>query len=174
MDYRPNVDAALWFANEVFPRVRRARPSACFVVAGQKPAPSVAALGRRPGIRVTGAAPDLRPCLAGAAVYVAPLRMGGGTRFKLLEAMALRKAIISTRLGAEGFDLADGREVLLADSPSEFAARAIRVLEEPALRAALGAAARRFVEAGYDWRAIIPRVEAAYGSRAGEVNRRTA
>ncbi|MBI3762448.1 MAG: glycosyltransferase, partial [Chloroflexi bacterium] len=96
------------------------------------------------------------------AVYVAPLRMGGGTRFKLLEAMAMRKAIVSTTVGAEGFAARDGIELLVADSPSSFADTVITLLAHESKRAALGESARRFVENGYDWSAIVPRVEASY------------
>ncbi|MBI3764638.1 MAG: glycosyltransferase, partial [Chloroflexi bacterium] len=103
MDYRPNVDAALWFADAIFPRIRAARPEAQFVVVGQRPHARLNVLAGRPGIVLTGTVSDIRPYLAAAAVYVAPLRMGGGTRFKLLEAMAMRKAIVSTTVGAEGF-----------------------------------------------------------------------
>jgi glycosyltransferase involved in cell wall biosynthesis len=162
MDYRPNVDAALWFAHEILPRVRRQRRQAQFVIAGQRPHANLVALRRRRGVVVTGLVPDLVPYLAAASVYVAPLRMGGGTRFKLLEAMAMRKAIVSTSLGAEGFNLVDGREARLADKAGEFAAAVIALLGDESKRAALGLAARRFVEAGYNWPAIIPRVEAAY------------
>ena len=164
MDYRPNVDAALWFAEEIFPRIRAAQPEAQFVVAGQKPHPRLDRLRQQPGIVITGAVPDLRPYLEAATVYVAPLRMGGGTRFKLLEAMAVRKPIVSTRFGAEGFDVTEGRELLLADTPAEFAAAVLDLLKDEAKRASLGEAARRFVEQGYDWAAILPKVEAAYAA----------
>jgi glycosyltransferase involved in cell wall biosynthesis len=167
MDYRPNVDAALWFAQDILRRIRSARPDACFMIAGQKPHARLLQLQGQPGIVLTGEVPDLRPFLAAAAVYVAPLRMGGGTRFKLLEAMALSRPIVSTRLGAEGFEVAHGREVLLADTAGDFAAAVVSLLEDESKRAALGEAARRFVEADYDWSAIIPRVEAAYGQPAG-------
>ncbi|MBI3362670.1 MAG: glycosyltransferase, partial [Chloroflexi bacterium] len=162
MDYRPNVDAALWFADAILPRIRAARPEAQFVVAWQKPHARLNVLAGRPGIVLTGTVPDIRPYLAAAAVYVAPLRMGGGTRFKLLEAMAMRKAIVSTTVGAEGFAARDGIEMLVADSSSSFADAVIILLANESKRAALGESARRFVENGYDWSAIVPRVEASY------------
>jgi sugar transferase (PEP-CTERM/EpsH1 system associated) len=162
MDYRPNVDAAVWFAAEVLPPVRAAAPAARFVIVGQRPAPAVERLRALPGVVVTGGVADARPYIAGAAVYVAPLRMGGGTRFKLLEAFALERPVVATRQGAEGFDVSHGRELLLADSASEIAAEVARLLADPALGRRLGRAGRAFVLANHDWRAILPRLESGY------------
>ncbi len=166
MDYRPNLDAALWFAREIFPQIRAAQPQAEFVVVGQQPPESLRKLsghGQR-GMVVTGAVDDVRPYIAEAAVYVAPLRMGGGTRFKLLEAMALARPIVSTHLGAEGFTIEAGREMALADSPVEFAEAVLALLNNPARAQALGVAGQAFVRASYDWEAIVPRLEAVYAS----------
>ncbi|MCC7359136.1 MAG: glycosyltransferase [Anaerolineales bacterium] len=163
MDYRPNVDAAIWFAKEIWPAVRSAAPDAEFHIVGQRPASTVAALARFPGVVVTGAVPDIRPHLAGAAVYVAPLRMGGGTRFKLLEAFALARPVVSTRIGAEGFAVRDGSELRLADRTVDFAQAVLALLADRSEAARLGQAARAFVAAGYDWGQIVPRLEALYG-----------
>ncbi len=162
MDFRPNVDAVLWFARHVLPRVQQAWPEVHFTVVGQRPHPRLDALRDHPSITLTGWVSDSRPYIAQAAVYVVPLRVGGGTRLKLLEAMALGKAIVSTRLGAEGYPVSDGRELLLADTPAEFAAAVTHLLQAPERRAALGRAARAFVETRYDWQAIVPLVEQAY------------
>jgi polysaccharide biosynthesis protein PslH len=162
MDYRPNVDAALWFADEILPRVRARRPQARFLVVGQRPAPALLQRNGRDGVLVTGAVNDTRPYIGHAAVYVAPLRMGGGTRFKLLEAMALSRPVVSTALGAEGFDVRSENELLLADAPGDFAAAVVALLETPARAAELGAASQRFVQAGYDWSRLVPRLEALY------------
>ncbi len=102
-----------------------------------------------------------------AAVYVAPLRMGGGTRFKLLEAMALARPIVSTRLGAEGFAVQPGREMLIADSPDEFAHAVVSLLNDPPRAETLGQAGRAFVEARCDWKAIVPGLDEVY-ARAGK------
>ncbi len=161
MDYRPNIDAALWFAAEILPRIRTRQPQAQFVVVGQKPPEALRRLNGQEGIVVTGAVDDARPFIAGCAVYVAPLRMGGGTRFKLLEAMALARPIVSTTIGAEGFPVQAGRELLLADSPGDFAQSVVSVLENTALAAALGLAGRRLAQ-DYDWSVILPRLEAVY------------
>jgi sugar transferase (PEP-CTERM/EpsH1 system associated) len=165
MDFRPNIDAALWFVREILPRIRATRPEVQCVIVGQKPVERLLRLNGQNGVVVTGAVEDVRPFIAGAAVYVAPLRMGGGTRFKLLEAMALARPIVSTPLGAEGFAVASGRELLLADSPADFAAAVLSLLADPARAATLGQAGRAFVQARYDWSAIIPKLEAVYEER---------
>ncbi len=162
MDYRPNVDAVLWFAREIWPRLRARVPAAEGLIVGQKPTPAVRALHGQAGLVVTGAVEDTRPYIARAGVYVAPLRMGGGTRFKLLEAMALGRPIVSTTVGAEGFPVTSGQELILADEPASFAEAVADLLgDEPRARA-LAAAGRAFVRARYDWRVIIPAVEALY------------
>jgi len=159
MDYRPNVDAALWFAREILPLIRSQRPAARFEVVGQKPPPVLSALNGQEGVAVLGAVDDVRPHIARGSVYVAPLRMGGGTRFKLLEAMALGRPIVSTTIGAEGFAVQPGRELLLADSPADFARAVLQVLADAGLAQQLAHSGRAFVEATYDWSAIIPRLE---------------
>jgi sugar transferase (PEP-CTERM/EpsH1 system associated) len=162
MDYRPNLDAALWFADKIMPLVQEHRPQAVFQIVGQGAPPQLARAGERPGIVVTGAVPDTRPYISGAAVYVAPLRMGGGTRFKLLEAMALSRPVLSTRIGAEGFEVESERELLLADTPDEFATAVLRLLDDVELAARLGTSGREFVRRSYSWDAILPRLDAVY------------
>jgi len=165
MDFRPNVDAVLWFADEVLPLIRARRPDVHFVVVGQKPHARLDPLRQREDVTVTGWVEDVRPYFSGAAVYVAPLRMGGGTRLKLLEAMAMGKAIVSTSLGCEGFDVADGHEMCVADGAEDFARAVVGLMESSALRESLGRRARRFVEAHYAWEAIVPRLEKLYDVR---------
>lgn len=162
MDFRPNIDAALWMAQVVLPAVAAAIPDVRLLIVGQKPGPRLDVLRGDPRISLTGAVDDIQPHIRQAAVYVAPLLAGGGTRFKLLEAMALRKAIVSTTLGAEGFAVASGREMVLADRPEAFADAVARLLREPAARLALGERARAFVQANYDWSSIVPRLEQEY------------
>jgi glycosyltransferase involved in cell wall biosynthesis len=110
---------------------------------------------------------DSRPYIAEAAVYVAPLRMGGGTRLKLLEAMAMGKAMVATRLGAEGYPVTHERELLLADTPEEFAVAVVSLLRAPERRSEMGRTARAFVERQYDWRVIVPMVEDLYARASG-------
>jgi len=163
MDFRPNVDAALWLVGDILPRIRQAWPEVTLALVGQRPGPAVARLAREPGVTVTGRVDDVRPYIAGAAVYVAPLRMGGGTRLKLLEAMAMGAAIVSTRLGAEGLPVEAGRHLLLADDAADFANAVLSLLSDPAQRSALGREAHRLAEAEFDWSRIVPRFEAVYG-----------
>jgi glycosyltransferase involved in cell wall biosynthesis len=184
MDFRPNVDAVRWFAEMIWPQVRDAVPEARFFAVGQHPHPQLDDLGVDPSLTLTGWVEDVRPYIAAATVYVAPLRMGSGTRLKLLEAMALGKAIVSTRLGAEGLTdvgpgpppgnarraapaeggVTDDRELVLVadDDASAFANAVVALLGDPARRDRLGAAGKTFVKAHYDWRVIIPRLEALY------------
>jgi sugar transferase (PEP-CTERM/EpsH1 system associated) len=162
MDFRPNVDAVLWFTRKVLPGVRAEVPEAHFFVVGQRPHRWLDGLRGDPAVTLTGWVEDARPYIAQAAVYVAPLRIGGGTRLKLLEAMATGKPVVATRLGAEGYPVTHGRELLLADTPVDFAAAVVALLRAPERRAELGRVARAFVEQHYDWRTIVPRVEAAY------------
>ena len=162
MDFRPNIDAVVWFANEVLPLIQRAEPETRFVIVGKEPHPRVQELASRPGVTVTGWVPDIRAHIAAAAVYVVPLRIGGGTRLKVLEAMAMRSAIVSTRLGCEGFPL-DGQEIIIfADDAPAFADATVALLRDPARRARQGEAGRLFVEANYGWSAIVPRLRAVY------------
>ena len=162
MDFRPNIDAVVWFADEVLPLIQREEPEARFVIVGKEPHPRVQALAGRPGITVTGWVPDIRAHIASAAVYVVPLRIGGGTRLKVLEAMAMHSAMVSTRLGCEGFPLNDQQIVAFADDADAFAAATVALLRDPVRRASQGEAGRQFVEANYGWQAIVPRLRAVY------------
>ena len=164
MDFRPNIDAMLWFCDDILPRIRAAIPLAHITIVGQKPAPRISALEQRPGIDVTGWVDDTRPFVADAAVYVVPLRMGSGTRLKVLEAMAMGKAIVSTSRGVEGIDLVPGRDAIIADSPDAFATQVIALLRNLERRHDLGSNARTLVEAKYDWRNIVPLFERIYQS----------
>lgn len=164
MDFRPNVDAALWFAAHIWPRVKAAQPRARWWIVGQSPSPRLDPLRADPSIVITGAVEDVRPFIARAAVYVAPLRVGGGTRFKLLEAMAMRKAIVSTSLGCEGFAVRSGEALIVADTPHDFAQAILALFDDVPRRRALGERAFQFVAAHYDWAHLVPRLEAAYFS----------
>jgi glycosyltransferase involved in cell wall biosynthesis len=162
MDYRPNVDAVTWFADAVLPLVRQRVPEAHFWVVGQQPHARLAALAGRDDVTITGRVPDVRPYIAGAGVYVVPLRIGGGTRLKVLEAMAMGQALVSTRLGCDGFDFTDGNELRYADTPEEFAQAVEALMRDRETAADLGRNARAFVETNYGWDAIIPRLERVY------------
>jgi glycosyltransferase involved in cell wall biosynthesis len=166
MDYRPNVDAALWFAAEAWPLVRAARPGATWAIVGQKPHARLAPLRELPGVTLTGWVDDVRPYLRGAGCFVMPFRAGSGTRLKLIEALAAELALVSTAVGAEGFPVQNGRELLLAEDGPAFAAAVLRLLDDPALRRALGENGRAFA-AAYDWRVVTPRFEGLYAQVLG-------
>ena len=162
MDYRPNVDAVLWFAGAVLPGILAQIPTAHLYVVGQQPHAQLAVLAGHPAITITGRVPDTRPYIAGAAVYLVPLRIGGGTRLKVLEAMAMGQAIVSTRLGCDGFEFEDGREVFFADEPAAFAAAVVELMNDKEKASRLGRTARAYVEAHFGWDAIVPLLEALY------------
>ena len=165
MDFRPNIDAMLWFGAEVWPQIKAARPNTRWWIVGQKPSPRLDGLRADPMVIITGAVDDIRAEIGRAAVYIAPLRVGGGTRFKLLEAMAMRRAIVTTSLGCEGFEVEDGREMIVANAPEAFARGVLGLLADPARRAALGERGHAFVRESYDWSAIVPRLEALLRKR---------
>ena len=162
MDFRPNVDAVLWFAEETLPLIRHESPDTRLWVVGKDPHPRLAHLAEDPGIRITGWVEDVRPYIAGSGLYVIPLRIGGGTRLKVLEAMAMGKAIVSTALGCEGFAVVSDRELVIADAPAEFATAVLALLRDPEHRERLGRAARRFASSSYDWTMIVPQLEQVY------------
>ena len=147
----PNVDGVLYFLREIWPRIAAARPEARFVIIGADPAPAIRAHAG-PGVTVAGPVDDLRPHLSAAAVVVVPLRLGSGTRLKILEAWAMARPVVSTALGAEGLDCVPGRHLLIADDPSGFASSVLRVLSEPGLADELGRAGRALVSDRYSWR----------------------
>ncbi|MGC9397976.1 MAG: glycosyltransferase [Anaerolineae bacterium] len=154
MDFRPNVDGVLWFAREVWPHLHAALPEAHAYIVGRRPHARLTSLRDTPGIVITGSVPDTRPYINAATVYVVPLRVGGGTRFKILEAAALRKPIVSTTLGAEGFP--EAQEALtLADEGRAFAAACVRLAQDAAARRQAAMRAFNFV-AAYDWERLIP------------------
>ena len=156
MDYRPNVDAVLWFVAEVWPHIRRERPSTTFTVVGQKPHARLERLQREPGITLTGWVERVEPFLAGTKVFIMPFRVGSGTRLKLIEAMAAGKAIVSTAVGAEGFPVQHKRELILVDEAMEMATAVLQLLNNPDERQRLGQVAKRFAQQ-YDWRIVVPR-----------------
>jgi len=161
MDWVPNEDAMIFFCNEVLPLIRREEPGVTLAIVGRAPTPNVLRLAQLPGVTVTGRVEDVRPHMAAAAAYVVPLRIGGGTRLKIFEAMSMGKAIVSTAIGAEGLPVSDGAHLLLADSPRAFADAVLRVLRDVPQRRALEAAARRLVVERYDWAAVAGSFERA-------------
>ena len=165
MDWYPNEDAILHFLEQMLPRIRRRRPGATLTVIGRHPSDRLrAAAAAAGGVHVTGTVDDVRPHIAAGAVYVVPLRVGGGTRLKIFEALAMGKAVVSTTIGAEGLDVAPGRHAVLADGAEAFSEAGADLLEDDAGRAALGTAGRALVEARYAW----PRVAGVFESHLRE------
>lgn len=158
MSYMPNIDGAAYFIQEIWPRIAAANPQARCKIIGGSPPPSLLTLAG-PRIEFTGFVPDLRPHLAEAAAVVVPLRIGGGTRLKIVEAMAMSKAIVSTTLGAEGIEAVPGRDILIADQPAAFAEAVSRLLTEPDLAARIGNSARQLSEARYAWSSAAEALE---------------
>ena len=146
----PNIDGVVHFAQNIWPRIAEAAPEARCKIIGGRPPPSLLALAG-PRVKLTGFVSDLRPHLAAAAAVVVPLRLGGGTRLKIVEAMAMGKAIVSTTLGAEGIEAVPGRDLLVEDQPAAFAKAVHRLLAEPGLAARIGQSARQLAVERYGW-----------------------
>jgi sugar transferase (PEP-CTERM/EpsH1 system associated) len=158
MSYRPNADGAVWFVREILPRISAVRRDITFTVAGAHPPVEVRRLAG-PGITVTGALADVRPHMARAAVLVVPLRIGSGTRLKVVEGLAMGRPVVSTSLGSEGIAVSHGEHLLIADHSGSFAAAVLRLLDDPGLAAALSCRGRALVEQRYSWSAIVQQLE---------------
>lgn len=152
--YAANFDAVEYFARDIFPMIRRTIPELLLRVTGTHSGLALPSCMRQPGIELTGFVDDVRPIVAQSWLSVVPLRQGGGTRLKILESMALGTPVVSTRKGAEGLDVTDGDELLMAEQPAEFAARALDLLRSPKQRAGLAARGRQLVERRYDWQIV--------------------
>ena len=161
MDWLPNEDAMLYFCREVMPAIRAELPDASLAIVGRTPTPAVKRLAEERGVTVTGRVDDVRPHMKDAAVYVVPLRIGGGTRLKIFEAMAMGKAVVSTTIGAEGLPVTDGEHVRLADDPAAFARAVVHLMRDLNDRRRIEAAARALVVARYDWSAVAGELESA-------------
>ncbi len=169
MDWFPNRDAVEFFVTTILPELRRMVPQIKFVVAGRRgPEKFHQKLSKIPNVEFHGPVTDMRAEIAGAAVCVVPLRMGSGTRFKILEAAAMGKPVVSTRLGAEGLEFVPGEEIVLADEPQGFAAAVADLLADQSRRIALGRAARRRVEGHYDLSAFGTAARTAFGESLPE------
>jgi sugar transferase (PEP-CTERM/EpsH1 system associated) len=154
MDWLPNEDGMLYFVREILPRIRRSEPEVTLSIVGRAPTPAVQRLAREAGIEVTGRVDDVRQHIAAADVYVVPLRIGGGTRLKIFEAMSMAKAVVSTSVGAEGLPVTAGRDIIIADEPAVFAEAVVRLIRDRDARTRIEAAARRLVVEKYDWSTV--------------------
>jgi polysaccharide biosynthesis protein PslH len=151
LGYAPNVDGALWFCAEIWPRIRAGVPDATLALVGRKPVPEVVRLGDLPGVEVHADVPSMTPYYAQARVVVVPLRAGTGTRLKALEAMASARPVVGTRIGLEGIGVNHGEQALLADAPGEFAEAVLDILRNDNRAERLGSAGRRHVEQRFGW-----------------------
>lgn len=151
MNYYPNIQAVHFFAQYCWPLIRAQVPDATWLIVGRKPEPEVQKLAELPGVTVTGQVADVRPYLATSAVAIAPLQIGSGTRLKILEALAMQKAVVSTSVGCEGLAVTAGKHLAVADQPEAFAGAVVAFLRNPQLRATYGTAGRALVEAEYSW-----------------------
>jgi glycosyltransferase involved in cell wall biosynthesis len=161
INYFPNADAVIWFVSDVLPLIHKVRPGVRFSIVGNAPPESVRRLASS-HVEVTGFVDDVRPSIARSAVYVVPIRIGGGTRLKVLEAMAMRKPIVTTSIGCEGIDAAHGKSVLIADTPQAFADATLRLLADRRMAEALADAGHDLVRSRYDWASIGDAMGTAY------------
>jgi sugar transferase (PEP-CTERM/EpsH1 system associated) len=168
MDYLPNIDAVTWFCESILPTVRDRVPGVRFLIVGLKPAPAVLQLGRRPGVTVTGAVPDVRPYYAQATVAVAPLRIARGVQNKVLQAMAMGVPVVATSRAGQGLDAEPGTHLLVEDEPAAFARAVVALLRQREMRRELARRGRAFVEAHHGWPAALAELDRVIESVRGE------
>jgi glycosyltransferase involved in cell wall biosynthesis len=159
MDWFPNEDAILYFVEAILPRIRAEIDGITLTVVGRNPSARLRAAVEPAGVVVTGTVDDVRPYVDEAALYIVPLRAGGGTRLKIFEALSMGKAVVSTKVGAEGLALTPGRDVVIADEPDAFAASVVALLRDPARRFAIGRAGRQLVQSRYSWEQVSSEFE---------------
>jgi len=155
MDWMANIDGITHFAEQILPLIRRRRPDCTLAIAGRTPDAKILELAERdPKIRVTGTVPDIRPYLWGSRVAIVPLRVGGGTRLKIYEAMAAKVPVVSTGVGAEGLEFEPEENIRIADQPEEFARHCLELLESPFQRQRMAEAAWEMVARRFSWQQV--------------------
>jgi polysaccharide biosynthesis protein PslH len=162
MDYHANVEGVVRFARHVWPAVYQQKPELVFTIVGKDPAPGVGDLSSIKGIEVTGSVPDVRPYYREAIAAIVPLNVGGGSRLKILEAMAAGVPVVSTTLGAEGLHVGDGENVLIADGDDRLTKAVIDLVNDEELRARLVSGGHALVAEGYDWAQLGAKLFACY------------
>jgi len=169
MDWLPNEDAVAWFAEAILPRIRAEVPDARFTIVGRTPSQPVLELARtHRDVTVTGSVADVRPYMERAAAFVIPMRVAGGTRLKVYEAMGMEIPMVSTTIGIEGLPVRHDAELLVADEPDAFAAAVVRLLREPAFGARLATTAATRVRAEFGWREVASRFAGICGALRAE------
>ncbi len=162
MDWLPNTDAVQFFVAEILPHIRKERPKCRVIIAGRRPTSAIRGLSERDsGIEVTGTVPDVRPYLWGSTISIVPLRIGGGTRLKIFEAMAAKTAVVSTSIGAEGLPVIDGQHIAIADEPEVFARRCLDLLGDAQKRRQMADQACELVSSRFSWDRIAREFESA-------------
>ena len=161
MHYRPNIDGALYFVQEIFPHILAARPNVVFYIVGAGASDELKRFAG-PNVVVTDTVPDVRPYIDKSAVLVVPLRMGGGTRLKVVEALSMEKAVVSTSLGCEGIDVTHLEHLLIADEARDFAGAVLKLLSDRELALKLGRQGRALVTRKYTWQTVVNRIETFY------------
>jgi glycosyltransferase involved in cell wall biosynthesis len=164
MDYSPNVDGISWYFREADDAVRSALPNRVVKIVGKNPNATVKALAAIPGVVVTGEVPDVRPHYQDSWFQIVPLRIGGGTRLKIVESLCIGCPVLSTTIGAQGLELRDGEHILLADTPADFAAGAVRLANDGDLRERLRRAGRKQVLSLYGWPTLATKLQGYYES----------
>lgn len=163
----PNLDAITYFCEDILPKLLKAIPNIQLTVIGKQPDTPVAQeIAKHPNVKLAGLVEDIRPDVDAAAAYIVPLRIGGGTRLKILDALSMSKAIISTSVGCEGLDVEDGKTIVIADTPDAFAQAIVKVLAEPVWADTIGQQGRQLVESRYDWAAVAKTLMAVYADTA--------
>lgn len=159
LDWRPNIDGITWFLENVWPLVIRKYPQTTLTLVGRNPIPALKnVVQSRQGVTLVGTVDDVRPYVQGSAIVVVPLRIGGGSRLKILEAMAMGKPVVSTSVGAEGLEVANEEHILLAEAPTQFAAAIFRLMEDQGLRLRLRLAGRELASKRYGWKRLSERL----------------
>ncbi len=172
MDWMPNEDGMVWFVEEILPRIERAVPEATLTIVGRNPTARVKALAEgRPRVTVTGTVNDVRPYLEAASVVVVPLRVGGGTRIKIYEAMGMERAVVSTTIGAEGLDVRDGTHLILADEAATFAEAVTALLRSPERAEEIGQTAASHVRSHFGWGSVAEQFAERCSNAASLVER---
>ncbi len=169
----PNQDAMLYFYEKIFPSVAQRIPEVKLYLVGSSPTAEILKLAKDPRVTVTGEVPDLRPYHQKGDVFIAPLRVGGGIKGKILEAMAMGVPVVANKLGASGIEATPGKEIIIAEEPEEFAEKTVELLKEKKLRKKIAGNARKFVEQKYDWQIIVPELSQIYEETIAEFKKRT-
>ena len=168
LSWFPNLDGIQFFAEEIFPAILNEVPDAKLIVIGKKTNRKIK-LKYSHHIIMTGFVEDIRPIVSKAGVYIVPLRVGGGTRLKILDALSMGKAVVSTSIGCEGLEVTHGKNILIADDPEGFAKQTINLLRHPDLATRMGREGRKLVETTYDWKIIAKKMNRVYNSMCGSL-----